>query len=91
MKDMDTVYQAIVDHGEDLGLGHVGTRVINTLRIEKGWLAGLIFFSFILIIIPGFRGWGHEMNKDTSPIEPGLMPFVKLNKKVKQNIKNNLS
>jgi len=64
MKDMDAVYQAIVDNGADLGLGHVGTRVINTLRIEKG-----------------FRGWGHEMNKDTSPIEPGLMPFVKIQKK----------
>lgn len=64
MKDMDAVYQAIVDNGADLDLGHVGTRVINTLRIEKG-----------------FRGWGHEMNKDTSPIEPGLMPFVRMNKK----------
>jgi dimethylglycine dehydrogenase len=63
MKDMDAVYQAIVDNGADLGLGHVGTRVINTLRIEKG-----------------FRGWGHEMNKDTSPIEPGLMPFVRMKK-----------
>lgn len=64
MKDMETVYQAILDNGADLGLGHVGTRVINTLRIEKG-----------------FRGWGHEMNKDTSPIEPGLMPFVRMKKK----------
>jgi glycine cleavage system aminomethyltransferase T len=36
MEDMDAVYQAIVDNGADLGLGHVGTRVINTLRIEKG-------------------------------------------------------
>ena len=25
-----------VDKGGDLGLGHVGSRVINTLRIEKG-------------------------------------------------------
>ena len=36
MEDMTGVYQAIVDNGGDLGLGHVGTRVINTLRIEKG-------------------------------------------------------
>ena len=59
--------QAIIEQGSDLGLEHVGTRVINTLRIEKG-----------------FRGWGHEMNKDTSPVETGLMPFVKINKKVKK-------
>merc|ERR1719385_127792 len=25
--------------------------------------------------------WGHEMNKDTSPIETGLMPFVRMKKK----------
>ena len=25
-----------MDRGGDLGLGHVGTRVINTLSIEKG-------------------------------------------------------
>ena len=37
MEDMTGVYQAIVDNGGDLGLGHVGTRVINTLRIEKGF------------------------------------------------------
>ena len=24
-----------------------------------------------------FKRWGHEMNKDTSPIETGLMPFVR--------------
>ena len=30
----------------------------------------------------GFRGWGHEMNKDISPIEAGLMPFVRMKKKV---------
>ena len=92
MKDMDAVYQAIVDNGADLGLEHVGTRVINTLRVEKG----LYFFFFLYISmkylsilnstntnnISGFRGWGHEMNKDTSPIEPGLMPFVRMKKKV---------
>ena len=35
-----------------------------------------IFFS------PGFRAWGHEMNMDTTPIETGLMPFVRMKKKV---------
>ena len=43
MKDMDAVYQAIVDNGADLGLEHVGTRVINTLRVEKG-----LYFLFVL-------------------------------------------
>ena len=36
MEDMGSVYSEIIDKGGDLGLGHVGTRVINTLRIEKG-------------------------------------------------------
>ena len=67
MGDMVTVYQALVQHGADLNLGHVGTRVINTCRIEKG-----------------FRAWGREMNKDVSPIEAGLMPFVRMNKKVSE-------
>jgi len=64
MSDMSAVYSSIISAGEGLNLGHVGTRVINTLRMEKG-----------------FRGWGHEMNKDTSPIETGLMPFVRMKKK----------
>ena len=36
MEDIVSVYREIVDKGGALGLGHVGTRVINTLRIEKG-------------------------------------------------------
>jgi len=64
MKDMKALYESLVSQGEDLELGHFGTRVVNTLRIEKG-----------------FRAWGHEMNKDTTPIETGLMPFVRLKKK----------
>ena len=36
MEDMRSVYREIRDKGGDLGLGHVGTRVINTMRIEKG-------------------------------------------------------
>jgi len=64
MKDMETLYDNIINKGVDLGLAHVGTRVINTLRIEKG-----------------FRAWGHEMNMDTTPIETGLMPFVRMKKK----------
>merc|ERR1711970_788295 len=64
MSDMSAVYSSIISAGEGLNIGHVGTRVINTLRMEKG-----------------FRGWGHEMNKDTSPIETGLMPFVRMKKK----------
>jgi len=62
--DMSHLYKSIMTAGSDLGVGHMGTRVINTLRIEKG-----------------FKGWGHEMNKDTTPIETGLMPFVRMKKK----------
>merc|ERR1719336_1130967 len=61
---MKALYESLVNQGKDLELGHFGTRVVNTLRIEKG-----------------FRAWGHEMNKDTTPIETGLMPFVKMKKK----------
>ena len=32
---------------------------------------------------PGFRAWGHEMNMDTSPVETGLLPFIRMKKKVK--------
>ena len=31
-----TLCSAIMGAGADLGIGHAGTRVINTLRIEKG-------------------------------------------------------
>ena len=34
---MSGVYSSIVSAGEGLNLGHVGTRVINTLRMEKGF------------------------------------------------------
>lgn len=64
MNDMVELYSSLTNEGADLELGHFGTRVVNTLRIEKG-----------------FRAWGHEMNKDTTPIETGLMPFVRLKKK----------
>ena len=39
---MSAVYSSIISAGEGLDLGHVGTRVINTLRMEKGfrgWVA----------------------------------------------------
>ena len=36
MGDMEGLYGSILHHGADLQLAHVGTRVINTLRIEKG-------------------------------------------------------
>ena len=34
---MSEVYRSIVSEGVGLDLGHVGTRVINTLRMEKGF------------------------------------------------------
>ena len=83
MEDMTSVYREILDRGGDLGLGHVGTRVINTLRIEKGEDNKMLkSISMLLNSISGFRAWGREMNKDVSPIESGLMPFVRMNKPV---------
>ena len=35
--DMSGVYKSILSAGAGLNLGHVGTRVINTLRMEKGF------------------------------------------------------
>ena len=35
-EDMSRVYAALMAAGEGLGVGHMGTRVINTLRMEKG-------------------------------------------------------
>ena len=34
-----TLPSAIMEAGGDLGIRHAGTRVINTLRIEKGEVA----------------------------------------------------
>jgi len=64
LKDLPTLYDSLVHEGQEFELGHVGNRVINTLRIEKG-----------------FRAWGHEMNKDTTPVESGLLPFIRFKKK----------
>ena len=36
MEDMGQLYTRLLDSGTDLELEHFGTRVINTLRIEKG-------------------------------------------------------
>lgn len=36
MEDMAELYTGIIDNGADLQMEHFGTRVINTLRIEKG-------------------------------------------------------
>ena len=36
MDNLVPLYTSLVEQGRDLELGHVGTRVINTLRIEKG-------------------------------------------------------
>ena len=43
--DMSAVYSSIMSAGAGLDLGHVGTRVINTLRMEKGfrgWVFGVL-------------------------------------------------
>ena len=36
MPDLPGLYDSLVANGKQFGLGHVGNRVINTLRIEKG-------------------------------------------------------
>ena len=36
MPDLPGLYDSLVANGQQFGLGHVGNRVINTLRIEKG-------------------------------------------------------
>ena len=84
MEDMASVYREILNRGGDLGLGHVGTRVINTLRIEKGEDNKMMKYQVCMFLNPisGFRAWGREMNKDVSPIESGLMPFVRMKKQV---------
>ena len=96
---MSAVYSSIISAGEGLDLGHVGTRVINTLRMEKGfrgWVDSdvnkcvfkkskllhncyhtMFYNPKEICIRKHFKRWGHEMNKDTSPIETGLMPFVR--------------
>ena len=69
MENMEKMYLAILEGGAEYDIGHIGTRVINTARIEKG-----------------FRGWGREMNKDICPREAGLMPFIKMKKKVTDHL-----
>ena len=39
MENMERMYLAIVENGAEFNIGHVGTRVINTTRIEKGFRA----------------------------------------------------
>ena len=74
-----------MEAGAELGIGHAGTRVINTLRIEKGEEEESVNWcqlAAVTVLCAGFRAWGREMNKDVSPIEAGLMPFVRMKKKV---------
>ena len=47
--DMSGVYKSILSAGAGLNLGHVGTRVINTLRMEKGfrgWVLGVLVCDY---------------------------------------------
>ena len=38
MDNLVSLYNTMLQKGKDLDIGHFGTRVINTLRIEKGGL-----------------------------------------------------
>ena len=46
-------------------------------NISFGWLCLLAGRWRLGWLIKFELRWGHEMNKDTSPIETGLMPFVR--------------
>jgi hypothetical protein len=46
MEDMARLYDTLLDNGSDLQLEHFGSRVINTLRIEKGEHLGKNFVRF---------------------------------------------
>jgi glycine cleavage system aminomethyltransferase T len=45
MEDMARLYGSLLDNGSDLQLEHFGSRVINTLRIEKGEHLGKKFLD----------------------------------------------
>ena len=45
---MSSVYKSILSAGEGLNLGHVGTRVINTLRMEKGFRGWVLIYDIVL-------------------------------------------
>ena len=36
MENMEKMYRDILDKGAEFDIGHIGTRCINTARIEKG-------------------------------------------------------
>ena len=36
MENMVPLYKTVLQEGKHLDIGHFGTRVVNTLRIEKG-------------------------------------------------------
>ena len=45
---MSSVYKSILSAGKGLNLGHVGTRVINTLRMEKGFRGWVLILDIVL-------------------------------------------
>ena len=36
MENMERMYRDIIEKGAEFDIGHIGTRCINTARIEKG-------------------------------------------------------
>lgn len=64
-KDASKIYLALKEAGEEFG----GLGDFGAYAMNS------------MRLEKGFRGWGAEMNCDTNPLEAGLGPFVKLNKK----------
>jgi len=64
-EDAAPIYLALKEAGEQFG----GLRDFGAYAMNS------------MRLEKGFRGWGAEMNVDTNPLEAGLGPFVKLNKK----------
>ena len=50
MENMVPLYNTVLQEGKHLDIGHFGTRVVNTLRIEKG-IKHTVFNSFHFSII----------------------------------------
>ena len=49
--DLPALYDNLLANGQQFGLEHVGNRVINTLRIEKGMSKNIPFFGFVIFIL----------------------------------------
>ena len=49
MENMVPLYNTVLQEGKHLDIGHFGTRVVNTLRIEKG-IKHTVFYSLFFYL-----------------------------------------